>query len=473
MTGLLTKAGGGPFAALFRCNLGGPGRQTRVFLKFALSHYSDTDFSDLAFSSLYRFHVAESPLGAANDQLYCKCGFVRPMLHDPSHPWHCRMHSGPCIRRHDKIVKHFQKFIKEVRPSAVVEVEPPLGIDTYCRADLRVADGIRSMLIDVVCTDSCNLTSIQHAHTHMDPDASTRKSVARKNAKYNGLLASNPEIKHHVYPVAFCDSGRFGEEARVVVEILGAKHKRAKAKLYENVGRECNHAGGKMMSDALTLLTTTRPFHAHDGAAPMPPPPDDADDTHGERRMAYTNSLRESVRRGITTASSGGPRASSSSSSSSNGGGSSSSSSGSSSRNIRNSSTNDSRRGFPTASTRGTHSSRQEGSSSSSSRNSRDRNVNHNISRSDSILSHNNSNDDDYGDDYDNDGDDDDHDDDHSNHPSDAVGLVGGSRPYVARHSTLSDSRRSGHAVGAARDDSGDTERTATMVKMMMVQMRE
>ena len=74
------------------------------------------------------------------------------------------MHSGPCIRRHDKIVKHFQKFIKEVRPSAVVEVEPPLGIDTYCRADLRVADGRRGTLY--VVWSSCQCPKFQSKRYH-------------------------------------------------------------------------------------------------------------------------------------------------------------------------------------------------------------------------------------------------------------------------------------------------------------------
>jgi hypothetical protein len=151
---LLTRAGGGPFAALFRCNLGGPGRQTRAFLKFATSHYSDRDFSDLAFSSLVRFHLGESHLGAAYDQHYCKCNSILPMGHDPSHPWHCRLHKTLAIQRHDRIVKMLQKFIKKVRPSAGVELEAPLGQGSYCRADLRVADGSRSMAtVFVVLSD--------------------------------------------------------------------------------------------------------------------------------------------------------------------------------------------------------------------------------------------------------------------------------------------------------------------------------
>ena len=82
----------------------------------------------------------------------------------------------------------------------------------------------------------------------------------------------------------------------MLVEFNGAKSKWTKKQFFDRVGRECNHAGGRMMSRALSHLTTVRPFNAQDGPPPMPPPPRDADDTRGLRLGGYTARLRSLVR---------------------------------------------------------------------------------------------------------------------------------------------------------------------------------
>ena len=298
---LATSPGGGPFAALFRCNQGGPGRQTRVFLKFATSVYSDVDYSDAAFSSLYRFHVAESPLGSANDHLFCKCNSPLPMGHDPSHAWHCKLLQSDFIRRHNSIVKDFRAFFRNVKPGAVTELEPAVGDDrgSYHRADLKIDDGIKPMVLDVVVTDSCNPTSIQQEHTHLDPDASTHHAVYKKHTRYNRTLGANSAVRNCLFPMSICASGRAGLEARVLIELMGANHKRAKKRLYDDIGRRCGHIGGQMMAKTLSLLTNTPPYMAQIGDPPLPPPPgnDETDELRANRSNHYSAHLRRVLRR--------------------------------------------------------------------------------------------------------------------------------------------------------------------------------
>jgi hypothetical protein len=305
---LATSPGGGPFAALFRCNQGGPGRQTRAFLKFATSVYSDVDYSDAAFSSLYRFHVAESPLGSANDHLYCKCNSPLPMGHDPSHAWHCKLLQADMVRRHHSIVKDFRLFFRNVKPGAVTELEPAVGDDrgSYHRADLKVDDGIKLMVLDVVVTDSCNPTSIQQEHTHLDPDASTQHAVHKKQTRYNRTLGANSAVRNCLFPMSVCASGRAGLEARVLIELMGANHKRAKKQLYDNIGRRCGHIGGQMMAKTLSLLTNTPPYLARIGDPPMPPPPgdDETDEQRANRNNHYSAHLRRVLRRSSTSSAS-------------------------------------------------------------------------------------------------------------------------------------------------------------------------
>ena len=305
---LATCPGGGPFAALFRCNQGGPGRQTRAFLRFATSVYSDVDYSDAAFSSLYRFHVAESPLGSANDHLYCKCNSPLPMGHDPSHAWHCKLLQSDFIRRHHGIVRDFRTFFRNVKPGAVTELEPAVGNDrgSYHRADLKIDDGIKLMVLDVVVTDSCNPTSIQHGHTHLDPDASTHHAVHKKQTRYNRTLDANSAVRNCLFPMSVCASGRAGLEARVLIELMGANHKRAKKQLYDNIGRRCGHIGGQMMAKTLSQLTTTPPYMAQIGDPPLPPPPgdDETDEQRANRNNHYSAHLRKVLRRGSTSSAS-------------------------------------------------------------------------------------------------------------------------------------------------------------------------
>ena len=313
-----TSRGGGAYAALFRCNRGGPGTKTRSFLKFATSYYSERDFPNAAFSSLFRFHVGMPPLGDGADELYCKCGSKLPMSHDPSHPLHCRLMNFQFSQRHTSIVKAFQSFFRDVKTGASIELEPSVGDVGQHRADLKVMDGVQSMTMDVVVTDTCHPDNVHRLHTHFDPDNATRRVVDNKNTKYSRILGLNSTVRTSFFPIGICASGRVGLEGRVLAEISGARHRGAKRRLYESIAIACSHEGGRMMVAGLSNLTENRPFQGVTGDPPLPPPPADADDVGCADTEAYTNHLRRLVR-GSTAGSSGGSQSQRRSSSSRHG----------------------------------------------------------------------------------------------------------------------------------------------------------
>jgi len=105
--------------------------------------------------------------GGIHRLLICSCRSRADLARDVCHPATCLLNNGITVERHDAVRDKLARFIKCMRPNAVVVMEPNQIAGhrqgNPKRPDILVDEGARSYAIDVSIVEPAAQSRMQHA----------------------------------------------------------------------------------------------------------------------------------------------------------------------------------------------------------------------------------------------------------------------------------------------------------------------